>query len=66
MAPANGSEFRLEEMQKMVGGIIEIVYFDDNTVMVINEEGKLLVLPEHGCDCNISRSLSGFERLHCR
>lgn len=45
VAPANGSDFRLEEMQKMVGGIIEIVYFDDNTVMVINEEGKLLGLP---------------------
>ena len=42
---ANGSDFRLEEMQRMVGGIIEIVYFDDNTVMVINEEGKLLGLP---------------------
>ena len=45
VVPANGSEFRLEEMQKMVGGIIEIIYFDDNTVMVINEEGKLLELP---------------------
>ena len=67
VAPANGSEFRLEEMQKMVGGIIEIVYFDDNTVMVINEEGKLLGLPpEHGRDRNISRPLSGFGRLHCR
>lgn len=45
VSPANGSDFRLEEMQRMVGGIIEIVYFDDNTVMVINEEGKLLGLP---------------------
>ena len=45
VTPANGSDFRLEEMQRMVGGIIEIVYFDDNTVMVINEEGKLLGLP---------------------
>ena len=45
VSPANGSDFRLEEMQRMVGGIIEIVYFEDNTVMVINEEGKLLGLP---------------------
>lgn len=45
VSPANGSDFRLEEMQRMVGGIIEIVYFDDNTVMVVNEEGKLLGLP---------------------
>lgn len=51
---ANGeiSEFRsvgekptLEEMQKAVGGLIEIVSLRSSIVLVINEEGKLKGLP---------------------
>lgn len=46
VAPLNGSDFSLEEMQKIVGGHIEIVQtkYDDH-IMVINEEGKLEAEP---------------------
>ena len=36
----------LEEMQKAVGGFIQILYpFEDPVALVCNEEGKLLGLP---------------------
>ena len=35
----------LEEMQKAVGGYIEIAYDDGKTQIICNEEGKLLGLP---------------------
>ena len=31
----------LEEMQKFVGGYIEVVYLNDEQVMIIDEEGKV-------------------------
>lgn len=43
--PKNGTDFKLDELQKIVGGFIEIVHLGDNKIMVINEEGKLLGLP---------------------
>lgn len=45
LAPKNGKEFTLEEMQAFVGGYIEIVYLDDGRMMILNEEGKLNGLP---------------------
>jgi len=39
--PANGEKFTLEELQKAVGGYIEIVTLTDKTLMVLDEEGKL-------------------------
>lgn len=36
-----GDAFELEELQKYVGGLIEIVPLDGRTVMVLNEEGKI-------------------------
>lgn len=38
--PANGRDFKLDEAQKIVGGYIESVYLDDNTIMIVNENGK--------------------------
>ncbi|MBQ7205011.1 MAG: DUF3846 domain-containing protein [Muribaculaceae bacterium] len=38
--PANGTDFKLEELQGYVGGLIEIVYLTKDVIMVINEEGK--------------------------
>ena len=35
----------LEAEQNAVGGLIELVYNDDNTAIVCNDEGKLLGLP---------------------
>lgn len=40
IVPVNGGDFTLEELQKHVGGRIEIVRLTDQAIMVINEEGK--------------------------
>lgn len=45
VAPKNGKDFSLEELQGFVDGYIECVYLDSKTIMVINEEGKLNGLP---------------------
>lgn len=42
ISPLNGSEFTLEELQGFVGGYIEIVSLDDDTIMCVNEDGKFL------------------------
>ena len=41
----NGKDFKLQELQKLVGGYIEIIHLDDERIMVVNEEGKLIGLP---------------------
>lgn len=38
--PSNGRDFKLEEAQKIVSGYIESVYLDDETIMIVNENGK--------------------------
>lgn len=43
--PANGTDFTLEEMQSAVGGMVETVALDEDNLMLVNEEGKLLALP---------------------
>ena len=44
----NGTDFQLEELQTIVGGYIEILHSrGDDTIMVINEEGKIQGLPEN-------------------
>jgi hypothetical protein len=43
--PEDDKKFSLKEMQKVVGGHIEIVHLDKDMVMVLNEEGKLRNLP---------------------
>lgn len=43
--PKDGVKFSLEELQRFVGGHIEIFTLDGKEVMVINEEGKLKGLP---------------------
>lgn len=40
ISPADGHEFGLDEVRKLVGGYIEVVYLDDSRIMVVNEEGK--------------------------
>lgn len=45
ITPQCGSAFTLEELQKAVGGYIEIVHIDRDFDMVVNEEGKLKMLP---------------------
>jgi len=47
--PKNGTDFKLDELQGFVGGYIEIVPVltgaPKGSVMVVNEEGKLMKLP---------------------
>lgn len=39
--------FELHELQKLVGGYIEMLPIPGGKVMVVNEEGKLKGLPEN-------------------
>jgi len=43
--PLNGSDYKLEELQGYVGGLIEIVPLTDGEIMVVNEEGLINDLP---------------------
>jgi hypothetical protein len=43
--PSNGSHWTLEELQKLVGGYIEVVRTVDDRLMVINENGKVMNPP---------------------
>lgn len=40
IVPKNGTDFSLEELQKAVDGLIEIVNLKNGEIMVVNEEGK--------------------------
>lgn len=42
--PNPGPRFSLDEMQKVVGGLIELIGLDKG-YMVVNEEGKIYQLP---------------------
>lgn len=41
VAPKNGTDFSLEELQTIVGGWIEIVNLRDGRLLCLYEEGKL-------------------------
>ena len=43
--PKNKTDFKLDELQNYVGGLIEIVKAKQGRTMVINEEGKINDLP---------------------
>lgn len=43
--PLNGQHFKLEEMQEIVAGYIEVLYLVDRSILIVNEEAKLLGLP---------------------
>ena len=47
--PQNSQFFELEELQKLVGGFIEIIDLGNDELMVVNEEGKLNDLPYNFC-----------------
>lgn len=44
VSPENGTDFQLPELMDMVEGYIEIPYYTENEVMVINEMGKVIGL----------------------
>ena len=40
--PENGTDFTLEELYKHLEcDMIEVIYFNDNTIMIIDEMGKI-------------------------
>jgi hypothetical protein len=43
--PAHGDGFRLDELQSLVGGFIEVRRLHDGRLLVMNEDGKALGLP---------------------
>lgn len=44
--PKNGTDFQLEELQAIVGGLIDCQMTNDgNDLIIFNDEGKLLELP---------------------
>jgi hypothetical protein len=51
VSPKENNQFSLSEMQKFVGGYIEIIWLSSTEVMVLNEEGRLNGLP-----CNVDAS----------
>ena len=53
--PKNGTTFELEEMQKIVGGYIEIIRLNDGRLIIVNEEGLLQGLPVNIEATNILR-----------
>ena len=47
VTPTNNTNFTLEELQKYVGGIIQIIGTKSKKLMIINEEGKLFNLKKN-------------------
>ena len=47
VTPQNGTDFQLEELQKIVGGYIEVLRLTDNEIMVANDEGKFCCTYNH-------------------
>ena len=45
--PKNGKDFSLIELQKYVGGSIEMLRTNDNRWLIVNEEGRLHGLPRN-------------------
>ena len=46
VSPNNGTDYTLDELQKFVGGLIEVVAAKERGyILIINEEGKIEGLP---------------------
>ena len=43
--PENGKAFTLDELQKFVGGLIDVIVFPSGKSLYINDEGKNIGLP---------------------
>lgn len=57
--PKNGKYFTLDELQNMVGGVLQTMWFDDGRIMVINQDAKSLGLPENGTATHLARLMAG-------
>lgn len=70
VTPKNGKKFTLEELQKHVGGYIELMSFSNGHTLVMDEEGRLKGLPLNREATKIARRL-GYDYivgdvLNCR
>ena len=54
--PGNGKVFTLQELQSFVGGYIEFRHMDGE-IMVMNEEGKIMGLPDNQEATNVLSEL---------
>ena len=45
IAPENGTDYSLRELQAIVGGFIELVQLDHEWMLVVHEEGLLFESP---------------------
>jgi hypothetical protein len=45
--PKNGTDFSLKEVQKIVGGYMQLLATKDGKIMVIDEDGKLKQKPKN-------------------
>ena len=43
--PKDKKNFSLKELQKFVGGLIELIPLTEDTIMVVNEEGTINGMP---------------------
>ena len=60
--PNDGKAFTLEELQGIVGGLIQLVYTYDGKRMYVNEEGKLQNLPYNALATAVYRD-NAFDRI---
>ena len=63
VSPRNGNDFKLEELQAIVDGYIEVVWLPDDKIMVVNEEGKLMNLPLNDEATEIYRKEFGYNDM---
>ena len=59
-SPKNGKDFKLEELQEIVNGWIEIVWLPNDMVLIVNEDGKPLDLPINQEATKIYQDAFGF------
>ena len=45
VSPANGTDFKLDELYQLVGDPVDIVRLPDGNLLVVHDEGLILGLP---------------------
>lgn len=55
VTPQNGTDFQLEELQKIVGGYIEVLRLTDNEIMVAKRGRKVLLRLQSRSDADSQR-----------
>ena len=69
ITPKNGTDFSLEEAQKIVGGYVEVIHLSSTQIMIVNEEGLIRNLPYNNDQSmkshNVAYKVSFVEQFHC-